>query len=150
MNVHQKPEKTAEKAKKQKQPPQTQEHQPGVESRMRPRPEYLPRYPGSGRLKDKVAIITGGDSGIGRAVAVAMAREGALVSILYLEEHDDAKETARLVEAEGRQALLFAGDVSDEMFCWESVERTFEEYSRIDILVNNAAAQHEVDDPAEL
>jgi NAD(P)-dependent dehydrogenase (short-subunit alcohol dehydrogenase family) len=150
MNVHHKPEKTAEKAKKQKQPPQTQEHQPGVESRMRPRPEYLPKYPGSGRLKDKVAIITGGDSGIGRAVAVAMAREGALISILYLEEHDDARETARLVEAEGSQVLLFAGDVSDEMFCWESVERTFEEFSRIDILVNNAAEQHEVDDPVEL
>ncbi len=150
MNVHHKPEKTAEKAKKQKQPPQTQGHQPGVESRMRPRPEYLPKYPGSGRLKDKVAIITGGDSGIGRAVAVAMAREGALISILYLEEHDDARETARLVEAEGSQVLLFAGDVSDEMFCWESVERTFEEFSRIDILVNNAAEQHEVDDPVEL
>jgi NAD(P)-dependent dehydrogenase (short-subunit alcohol dehydrogenase family) len=150
MNVHQKPEKSAEKAKKQKQPPQTQDHQPGVESRMRPRPEYLPKYPGCGRLKDKVAIITGGDSGIGRAVAIAMAREGALISILYLEEHDDARETARLVEAEGSQALLFAGDVSDEMFCWESVERTFEEYNRIDILVNNAAEQHEVDDPVEL
>ena len=150
MNVHHKPEKAPEKARKQKQPPQAQEHQPGVESRMRPRPEYLPKYPGSGRLKDKVAIITGGDSGIGRAVAVAMAREGALISILYLEEHDDARETARLVEAEGSQALLFAGDVGDEMFCWEAVERTFEEFSRIDILVNNAAEQHEVDDPAEL
>jgi len=150
MNVHQKPEKTAEKAKKQKQPPQEQQHQPGVESKMRPRPEYLPKYPGAGKLKDKVAIITGGDSGIGRAVAVAMAREGALISILYLEEHDDARETAQLVEAEGSQALLFAGDVGDEMFCWESVERTFEEYNRIDILVNNAAEQHEVDDPAEL
>jgi NAD(P)-dependent dehydrogenase (short-subunit alcohol dehydrogenase family) len=150
MNVHQKPEKTAEKAKKQKQPPQHQDHQPGREAEMRPRPEYLPKFPGVGKLKDKVAVITGGDSGIGRAVAVAMAREGALISILYLEEHDDARETARLVEAEGSQALLFAGDVSDEMFCWESVERTFEEYNRIDILVNNAAEQHEVDDPVEL
>jgi NAD(P)-dependent dehydrogenase (short-subunit alcohol dehydrogenase family) len=117
---------------------------------MNPKPEYLPKYPGVGKLKDKVAIITGGDSGIGRAVAVAMAREGALISILYLEEHDDARETVRLVEAEGSQAILFAGDVSDEMFCWESVERTFEEFNRIDILVNNAAEQHEVDDPAEL
>ncbi|MEA2879972.1 MAG: hypothetical protein QOF14_5168 [Hyphomicrobiales bacterium] len=150
MNVHQKPEKTAEKARKQKQPPQHQEHQPGREAEMRPRPEYLPKYPGVGKLKDKVAVITGGDSGIGRAVAIAMAREGALISILYLEEHDDARETARLVEAEGSQALLFAGDVGDEMFCWESVERTFEEYNRIDILVNNAAEQHEVDDPVEL
>jgi NAD(P)-dependent dehydrogenase (short-subunit alcohol dehydrogenase family) len=150
MNVHQKPEKSAEKSEKQKQPPQQQEHQPGIESRMNPKPEYLPKYPGVGKLKDKVAIITGGDSGIGRAVAVAMAREGALISILYLEEHDDARETVRLVEAEGSQAILFAGDVSDEMFCWESVERTFEEFNRIDILVNNAAEQHEVDDPAEL
>ena len=154
MNVHQRPDKAAEKATKKaekaKQPPQQQEHQPGVESAMRPRPEYLPKYPGVGKLKDRVAIITGGDSGIGRAVAVAMAREGALISIVYLEEHDDARETARLVEAEGSQAILFAGDVADEMFCWEAVERTFEEFARIDILVNNAAEQHEVDDPVEL
>jgi NAD(P)-dependent dehydrogenase (short-subunit alcohol dehydrogenase family) len=154
MNVHQRPDKAAEKATKKaekaKQPPQQQEHQPGVESAMRPRPEYLPKYPGVGKLKDRVAIITGGDSGIGRAVAVAMAREGALISIIYLEEHDDARETARLVEAEGSQAILFAGDVADEMFCWEAVERTFEEFARIDILVNNAAEQHEVDDPVEL
>ena len=150
MNVHQKPPKSTEKSKKTRQPPQTQEHQPGRESEMRPRPEYLPKYPGVGKLKDKVAIITGGDSGIGRAVAVAMAREGALISILYLEEQDDADETKRLVEAEGSQALLFQGDVGDEMFCWESVERTFEEFGRIDILVNNAAEQHEVDDPADL
>ena len=79
-----------------------------------------------------------------------MAREGALISIVYLEEHDDAQETVRLVEAEGSQAILFAGDVGDEMFCWESVERTVEEFGRIDILVNNAAEQHEVDDPVEL
>ena len=119
MNVHQKLEKTAEKPNKQKQPPQKQEHQPGVESRMQPRPQYLPKYSGVGKLKDRVAIITGG--GIGRAVAVAMAREGALISIIYLEEHEDARETARLVEAEGSQAILFAGDVADEMFCWETV-----------------------------
>src|SRR3954468_21254610 len=154
MNVHERPDKAAkratEKAEKTKQPPQVQEHQPGVESKMRPLPEYMPKYPGVGKLKEKVAVITGGDSGIGRAVAVAMAREGALISIVYLEEHEDAKETQRLVEAEGSQALLFAGDVADEMFCWESVERTFEEFGRIDILVNNAAEQHETDDPAEL
>ena len=150
MNVQRKAEKLTEKAEKTKQPPQVQEHQPGVESQMRPRPQYEPKYPGSGKLKDKVAIITGGDSGIGRAVAVAMAREGALISILYLEEHDDARETQRLVEKEGGQAILFAGDVGDEMFCWEAVERTFEEFNRIDILVNNAAEQHEVDDPADL
>ena len=117
---------------------------------MRPRPQYMPKYPGVGKLKDKVVVITGGNSGIGRAVAIAMAREGALVSILYLEEHDDANETKRLVEAEGSQCLLFAGDIGDEMFCWESVERINEEFGRIDILVNNAAEQHEVDDPADL
>ncbi len=150
MNIQHKPEKTVEKATKAKQPPQVQDHQPGVESEMRPRPDYRPKYPGVGKLKDKVAVITGGDSGIGRAVAVAMAREGALIAILYLEEVADAKETARLVEGEGRRAMLFAGDVGDEMFCWESVERAVEEFGRIDILVNNAAEQHEVDDPAEL
>ena len=154
MNVHQKPpnsaEKATKKAEKTKQPPQVQHHQPGRESQMRPRPQYEPKYPGVGKLRDKVAIITGGDSGIGRAVAVAMAREGALISILYLEEDDDAYETKRLVEKEGSQALLFKGDVGDEMFCWESVERTVEEFGRIDILVNNAAEQHEVDDPVDL
>lgn len=144
MNVHHKPEKS------KKIPPQHQAHQPGSERQMRPRPEYLPKYPGVGKLKDKVAVITGGDSGIGRAVAVAMAREGALISILYLEEHDDADETVRLVEAEGSQAIKFAGDVGDEMVCWEAVERTFEEYGRIDILVNNAAEQHETKDPLDL
>src|SRR6201999_2068983 len=117
MNVHQRPDKAAEKAKT-KQPPQEQDHQPGRESRMRPKPDYRPKFPGVGKLKDKVAIITGGDSGIGRAVAVAMARAGALISILYLNEHDDAKEPQRLVEAEGSQAILFSGDVGDEMFCW--------------------------------
>ena len=113
MNVHQRPDKAAEKATKKaektKQPPQEQDHQPGVESKMRPRPEYMPKYPGVGKLKDKVAVITGGDSGIGRAVAVAMAREGALISILYLEEHDDANETKRLVEAEGSQCAPVRG-----------------------------------------
>src|ERR1043165_7614475 len=149
MNIQHKPEKTAEKATKAKQPPQVQDHQPGVESDMRPRPDYRPTYPGGGKLNDRVAVITGGDSGIGRAVAVAMAREGALIAILYLEETADARETARLVEAEGSRAILFRGDVGDEMFCWESVERAHEEFGRIDILVNNPADQHEVDDPAQ-
>jgi NAD(P)-dependent dehydrogenase (short-subunit alcohol dehydrogenase family) len=147
MNVHHKPEKS-EKSKKM--PPQHQAHQPGIEREMRPRPDYTPKYPGVGKLKDKVALITGGDSGIGRAVAVAMAREGALISILYLEEHDDADETVRLVEAEGSRAIKFSGDVGDEMVCWEAVERTVEEFGRIDILVNNAAEQHETKDPLEL
>jgi NAD(P)-dependent dehydrogenase (short-subunit alcohol dehydrogenase family) len=154
MNVHQTPPKVAEEATKKAQqtkpPPQVQDHQPGRESEMRPRPQYLPKYPGVGKLKDKVAIITGGDSGIGRAVAVAMAREGAKIAILYLEEQDDAEETRRLVEDEDSTALLFKGDVADEMFCWESVERVYEEFGRVDILVNNAAEQHETEDPAEL
>jgi NAD(P)-dependent dehydrogenase (short-subunit alcohol dehydrogenase family) len=149
MNVHHKPDKTGEKAK-HKQPPQHQDRQPGRESRMRPRPEFTPKYPGVGKLTDKVAVITGGDSGIGRAVAVAMAREGAKIAILYLEEQDDAEETKRLVEREGSRAVLFRGDVGDEMFCWETVERINEDFGRIDILVNNAAEQHEVDDPLEL
>jgi NAD(P)-dependent dehydrogenase (short-subunit alcohol dehydrogenase family) len=146
MNVHQK----AEKPSKTAQPPQKQSRQPGIESKMRPQPDYRPKYPGVGKLKEKVAIITGGDSGIGRAVAVAMAREGALISILYLDEHDDAEETVRLVEAEGSQAIKFAGDVGDEMFCWEAVERTFEQFGHVDILVNNAAEQHETKDPLDL
>jgi NAD(P)-dependent dehydrogenase (short-subunit alcohol dehydrogenase family) len=150
MNIQHKLEKTAEKPKKAGQPRQVQHHQPGVESKMTPRPDFRPKYPGVGKLKDKVAIITGGDSGIGRAVAFAMAREGAKIAILYLEEDDDAEETKRLVENEDSMAMLFKGDVGDEMFCWESVERVFEEFGRIDILVNNAAEQHEVDDPVEL
>ncbi len=128
------------------QPPQKQSRQPGRESEMRPRPDYEPLVPGSGRLKDKVALITGGDSGIGRAVAVAMAREGADIAILYLEEHKDAEETVQLVEDEGRRAVHIAGDVGDEDFCREAVERTVEEFGRLDILVNNAAEQHETDD----
>jgi NAD(P)-dependent dehydrogenase (short-subunit alcohol dehydrogenase family) len=150
MNVQRKPKEITEKAEKTKQPPQHQNRQPGRESEMRPQPDYEPKYPGVGKLKDKVAVITGGDSGIGRAVAVAMAREGADVAILYLEEQDDADETKRLVEEEGRRAVLFKGDVGDEMFCWESVERIHEDFGRIDILVNNAAEQHETHDFTEL
>ena len=128
------------------QPPQKQDHQPGRESEMRPRPDYEPLVQGSGRLRDKVALITGGDSGIGRAVAIAMAREGAHIAILYLDEHKDAEETVRLVEDEGTDAISIAGDVGDEDFCRQAVERTLEEFGRIDILVNNAAEQHETDD----
>jgi NAD(P)-dependent dehydrogenase (short-subunit alcohol dehydrogenase family) len=132
------------------QPAQKQDHQPGREAQMRPKPDYRPKFPGVGKLKDKVAVITGGDSGIGRAVAIAMAREGALISIVYLEEDEDAKETVRLVEEEGSRAITFRGDVGDEMFCWEAVERTFEEFGQIDILVNNAAEQHETKEPLEI
>ena len=127
-------------------PPQTQSHQPGREDKMRPQPDYVPKYPGCGKLKDKVALITGGDSGIGRAVAVAMAREGAKIAIVYLEEHKDASETAAAVKAEGSQAIKIAGDVADEKFCLNAVEKTVKEFGRLDILVNNAAEQHETDD----
>ena len=125
-------------------PPQTQDVQPGREHEMMPQPEYAPRHAGANKLKGKVALITGGDSGIGRAVAVAMAREGADVAIVYLEEHTDAKETARLVEAEGRRALTIAGDIGEEAFCEEAVQKTIETFGKLDVLVNNAAEQHEV------
>ena len=124
-------------------PPQTQEVQPGRESQMTPRPEYqAPEYKGSGKLKGKVALITGGDSGIGRAVAVLFAREGANVAVVYLDEHGDARKTEELVRAEGARCLLIAGDVGDVNFCREAVERTVQELGGLNILVNNAAEQH--------
>ncbi|MGE5766479.1 MAG: SDR family oxidoreductase [Bacteroidota bacterium] len=132
------------------QPPQQQQRQPGREHRMDPPPDYQPRYPGSGRLEGKVALITGGDSGIGRAVAVAMAREGANVAIVYLEEDADADETLRAVEEEGSEAIKIAGDIGEEAFCRRAVEETVKRFGRLDILVNNAAEQHEVDDFREL
>jgi len=132
------------------QPPQKQERQPGREREMRPRPDYTPLAAGSGRLADKVALITGGDSGIGRAVALAMAREGARIAFAYLDEHQDAEYTARLVEEEGSRAIKFAGDIGDEDFCRDVVEKTVREYGRLDILVNNAAEQHETHDLAQI
>jgi NAD(P)-dependent dehydrogenase (short-subunit alcohol dehydrogenase family) len=132
------------------QPPQQQDRQPGREAEMEPQPDYAPRSPGAGRLRDKVALITGGDSGIGRAVAVAMAREGADVAFVYLEEKRDADETERLIQAEGRRSLALAGDVGDEAFCREAVDRTVERLGRLDVLVNNSAEQHEVDGLEEL
>jgi NAD(P)-dependent dehydrogenase (short-subunit alcohol dehydrogenase family) len=132
------------------QPPQEQDRQPGREREMRPRPKSEPLVEGSGRLKDKVALITGGDSGIGRAIARAMAREGAKIAIAYLEEHRDAEDTVKLVEEEGSKAIKFAGDIGDEDFCREVVDKTVKEYGRLDILVNNAAEQHEVDDIAKI
>ncbi len=115
---------------------------PGHESRLDPKPEWEPRYPGSGRLDGKVAVITGAASGIGRAVAALYAREGADVAILYLCEHDDAKKTARIVEAEGRQALTIAGDIGDKSFCDDAVAQVIQRFGRLDILVNNAGEQH--------
>lgn len=130
----------------QELPAQAQQHQPGREDKMRPAPDYIPKYPGVGKLKGKVALITGGDSGIGRAVAVAMAREGARIAIAYLEEHKDADKTRDAVRAEGSEALLLPGDVGDETFCAAAVDATIEQFGRLDILVNNAAEQHETED----
>jgi NAD(P)-dependent dehydrogenase (short-subunit alcohol dehydrogenase family) len=115
---------------------------PGHESELEPKPDWRPRYPGSGRLKGKVALVTGGDSGIGRAVAALFAREGADVAILYLCEHDDAEFTKGIVEKEGRKAITIAGDIGDKDFCERSVQRTIDELGRLDILVNNAGEQH--------
>ena len=115
---------------------------PGLEADMQLKPQFhAPDYRGSGKLEGMVALITGGDSGIGRAVAVLYAREGADVAIVYLSSHEDAEETRRCVEQEGRQCLLIPGDVKDSKFCQEAVERTVAEFDRLDILVNNAAFQ---------
>lgn len=124
-------------------PAQHQDHQPGVESRMHPRPVYEDeRQVGSGKLKGKVALLTGGDSGIGRAVAVAFAKEGADVAFAYLEEHGDAEVTRRRLEELGGRALALAGDVGDEAFCRDFVRQVVERFGRLDIVVNNAAEQH--------
>jgi NAD(P)-dependent dehydrogenase (short-subunit alcohol dehydrogenase family) len=125
------------------QPRQHQKRQPGREHKMKPRPRSDDeKHRGSGKLRNKVAIITGGDSGIGRAVAVAFAKEGADVAIVYLEEHKDANETKRLVEDNGRRCLLVSGDVGQEGFCRKAVGQIVKELGKIDILVNNAAEQH--------
>jgi len=116
--------------------------QPGHESQLEPKPDWEPRYPGSGRLKGKVALITGADSGIGRAVAALFAREGADIAILYLCEHDDARKTQEIVEKEGRRAIAIAGDVGDKAFCERAVAETVQRLGGLDILVNNAGEQH--------
>jgi NAD(P)-dependent dehydrogenase (short-subunit alcohol dehydrogenase family) len=124
-------------------PEQHQNRQPGREGEMTPRPIFIrDDYTGSGKLADKTALITGGDSGIGRAIAVHYAREGANVAIVYLEEHNDAQETQRMVEAEGQDCLLVAGDVGDEDFCRQAIVKTVERFGKLDILVNHAGEQH--------
>jgi NAD(P)-dependent dehydrogenase (short-subunit alcohol dehydrogenase family) len=123
------------------------QHQPrpGIETRMMPQPIFdYPTVKGSNKLKDKVALITGGDSGIGKAVAILFAKEGADIAISYLNEHSDAKETRRIIEEQyGRRCLIIPGDVSKEKHCKEIVKRTIKEYRRIDVLVNNAAVHFE-------
>ena len=135
------------------EPPLTKQHltKPGKEAKLKMKPMYdAPYYKGSEKLLDKVAIITGGDSGIGRAVAVLFAREGADVAIIYLNEHEDAKKTKTVVEKEGRQCMLLPGDVSSRAFCIEAVKRVTKAFGKIDVLVNNAAFQLHVNDFEDL
>jgi NAD(P)-dependent dehydrogenase (short-subunit alcohol dehydrogenase family) len=133
-------------SKSQGMPAQHQDHQPGAEHQMTPPPDYMPVYPGSGRLKDKVVVITGGDSGIGRAVAILFAREGAKLVIGYLDETEDAERTLALVEAESAEAVLCQGDVGSRDFCFSMVKTAIDRFGRLDVLVNNAAEQHVRDD----
>jgi NAD(P)-dependent dehydrogenase (short-subunit alcohol dehydrogenase family) len=124
-------------------PAQHQEHQPGSEAAMTPRPHAeMKNYQGSGKLKGKVAVITGGDSGIGRAAAIAFAKEGADVVIAYLDEHQDARETQAHIEAEGRECVIVAGDIGDAGFCRKVVDTALSSFGKLDILINNAAQQY--------
>jgi len=123
---------------------------PGHESQLEPKPDWEPRYPGSGRLDGKVALITGADSGIGRAVAALFAREGADIAISYLCEHDDAEKTRQIVEKEGRRALLLPGDLGEREICERIVAETVQKLGGLDILVNNAGEQHPDEDIREI
>ena len=132
-------------------PPQQQDHQPGRETDMQPRPaSAMEGWKPAGKLTGQVAIVTGGDSGIGRAVAIGFAKEGADVAILYLDEAEDAEDTKRRIEAEGRGCLALAGDIGDPKFCQDAVKQVVERFGRLDILVNNAAEQHVCEDFAEI
>jgi len=131
-------------------PPQHQSGDPGREHEMTPAPDYKPRFPGTGRLQGKAALITGGDSGIGRATAVLFAREGADVAIAYLDEHQDAEETKRLVEAEGTRCVLLPGNLREKRNCTAAVKRTVETFGKLDVLVNNAAHQEQAEDLREI
>ena len=151
-----KAKKSEQKTQHEDQPkspmPAQKQPKPGIEAKMDPKPEFLaPLYKGSGKLEGKAAIITGGDSGIGRSVAVLYAREGADVAIVYLpEEEVDAKETAKHVENEGRKCLLIPGDVKDSKFCEKAIEKTVKEFGRLDVLVNNAAFQQHQKSPEDI
>jgi NAD(P)-dependent dehydrogenase (short-subunit alcohol dehydrogenase family) len=124
-------------------PPQEQDRQPGLRSEMEPKPRSEMRaYRAAGKLEGRAALITGGDSGIGRAVAIGFAKEGADVAIVYLDEHEDAASTKALVEEQGRRCIALAGDVGDEAFCRDAVLRTVEAFGKLDLLVNNAGEQH--------
>ena len=134
-------------------PPLPDQHlrKPGLEAELELKPMYdAPHYKGSAKLLDKVALITGGDSGIGRSVAVLFAREGADIALAYLDEHEDAEETKQAVEQEGRRCILLPGDVADAEFCKDAVEKTVDELGKLDILVNNAAFQEHVNSLEEL
>jgi NAD(P)-dependent dehydrogenase (short-subunit alcohol dehydrogenase family) len=131
---------------KKTEPPQQQSERPGVESEMYPRPEAEDRnYKACGKLDRKVALITGGDSGIGKATAILFAKEGADIAVAYLDEHSDAEETKRLVEKERRRCILIPGDIGDESHCQKLVRQTVDKLGRLDILINNAAEQHPQD-----
>lgn len=132
------------------QPAQKQDHQPGREYKMVPPPDFEPRFKGAGRLKNKVALITGGDSGIGRATALAFAEEGADIAFVYLEEHKDAEETKSLIEKRGRKALAITGDLGFAEQADRAVEETVRTFGKIDILMNNCAEQHVVEDFADI
>ena len=145
------PQQAQEQQQQQQFPPQHQQHEPGLESEMRPAPAAEGvGYRASGKLSKRVALITGGDSGIGRAVAVHFAKEGADVAIVYLNEHQDADETRRQVEEEGRRCITIAGDIGDEAFCRQAVQQTVDQLGRLDSLVNNAAEQHPQPDISQI
>lgn len=129
--------------KKKQRPAQKQDKQPGIEAKMKPAPEFEDRaYKGSGKLKGKIALITGGDSGIGRAVAIAFAKEGADVVIAYLNEHEDAEKTKKLVEEHGQKCLIVATDISSEKNCKALAAKVLKKFNKLDILINNAAVQY--------
>lgn len=126
--------------------PQTQNHQPGLEHLMHPQPECEPLYPGVEKFMGQVVMISGGDSGIGRATALAFANEGASICILYKDEDQDAETTKRMVQNLGSQCILIRGDVGSKSFCAKAVRKTVEEFDRLDVLVNNAGEQHAVEE----